>query len=144
MNETEVKKGVIARLVGDKGTILVMDDEESIREVLAAMLQAGGYDVALAADGVEAIQLYKKARESGHPFVGAIMDLTIPGGSGAEEVVKELISIDPNVRAIVTSGYLHDPVVENYEDHGFKGALTKPFRIEELRGVLESVLAERR
>ena len=124
-----------------KGTILVMDDEETIREVLGAMLAAGGYGVVFARDGVEAIELYRRAHASGRPFAGVIMDLKIPGGMGGREAIKHLLEIDPDVRAVVSSGYSQDPILADFKEHGFCGVLSKPFRAAQLFDVLSAVLA---
>ena len=123
-----------------KGSLLVMDDEETIREVLGAMLEAVGYTVAFAKDGAEAVRVYRAAAESGRHFSGVIMDLTIPGGMGGAEAVQLIRAFDPAVRAVVTSGYSQDPVVDAYEEYGFVGVLTKPFRIAELEDVLSRVI----
>ena len=69
-----------------------------------------------------------------------IMDLTIPGGIGGKEAIKDLLEIDPDATAIVSSGYSNDPVVMNFEEYGFKGAVSKPFKIEELKEVLEKLV----
>jgi CheY-like chemotaxis protein len=69
------------------------------------------------------------------------MDLTIRGGMGGQEAVAILRSMDPTVRAIVSSGYSHDPVMAEYRNYGFVGVLSKPYQIEELSEVLQRVLA---
>lgn len=123
-----------------KGKILIMDDEEIIQDVLSNMLDFLGYEVEIANDGIQAMEKYKQAMESGRIFDMVIMDLTIPGGIGGKEAIKEFITIDPNVKAIVSSGYSNDPAVTNFKDYGFKGAVSKPFKIEELKKVLEKLL----
>lgn len=123
-----------------KARILVMDDEEIIQDVLSNMLDFLGYETEIAPDGEKAIDLYRTAMESGKPFDALIMDLTIHGGMGGKEAVKELIKLDPNVRAIVSSGYSTDPAVTNFQEYGFKGVISKPFKIEELGDVLKRVV----
>jgi CheY-like chemotaxis protein len=116
-----------------KGRILLMDDEEIVRNVANKMLTNLGYEVEHIEDGVKVVELYKTAKDSGRPFDVVIMDLTIPGGMGGKEVIMKLLEIDPYVKAIVSSGYSIDPVLSEYEKFGFKGFLTKPFNIVELR-----------
>lgn len=122
------------------GRILVMDDEEIIRDVTRHILERLGYDVALARDGEEAIQMYRDAQRRGRPFDAVIMDLTVPGGMGGKEAIKRLRTIDPQVKAIVASGYSNDPIMANYRAYGFDGVVAKPYRIDELRRVLHRVL----
>lgn len=123
-----------------KGRVLVMDDEEFIRKSIKKMLKRLGYEVEVAIDGEEAIELFKHSRMNGSAFDVLIIDLTIPGGMGGKETLENLQEIDPDVRAIVSSGYSNDPVMANYEDHGFSGILSKPYKITDLSQVLESVL----
>jgi len=124
-----------------KASILVMDDEQGVREVAGRMLRHVGYrDIEFAADGAEAIKLYKAAMESGNPFTVAILDLTIPGGMGGKMTVKKLHKIDPGVKAIVSSGYVDDSVIAKYKEYGFSGMVAKPYTIEELRKALQDVI----
>jgi two-component system, cell cycle sensor histidine kinase and response regulator CckA len=123
-----------------KGRILVMDDEELIRDVVSSMLEYLGYDVELSSDGQEALDKYCDALKSKNRFSAIIMDLTIPGGKGGKEVIKDLIEMDPGVKAIVSSGYSNDPVMSNFTEYGFKGVVKKPFKIEDLSSAIESVL----
>jgi len=123
-----------------KGRILVMDDEEIIQDVLSNMLDFLGYEVDIAADGATALEKYKQALQSGNSFDLVIMDLTIPGGLGGKEAISDLLGIDPDAKAIVSSGYSNDPVVLNFRDYGFKGVVNKPFKIEELTRILEEFI----
>jgi CheY-like chemotaxis protein len=104
------------------------------------MLSHFGYEVIGAADGAEAARIYKDCRASDTPIDLVIMDLTIPGGMGGLEAVKELAGIDPEVRAVVASGYSNDPVVANFADYGFRAALAKPFQLKDLLAVVQSLL----
>ena len=131
-----------ARLKKGSGKILVMDDDEAIREVTEKILMELGYEVGSASDGAETIALYRDAAQSGHPFDAVIMDLTIPGGMGGKEAIQQLLRIDPKVSAIVSSGYSNDPIMSEYEKYGFRGVATKPYRIEKLSWVLHDVLME--
>jgi CheY-like chemotaxis protein len=118
-----------------------MDDEESIRELLAAVLENSGFEVVFAADGEEAVRRYREALDAGTPPVGVILDLTIPGGMGGKDAVRKLLEIDPAAKAVVSSGYALDPAVANYREHGFRGVLAKPFKIEELEAVIREVFS---
>lgn len=122
------------------GAILVMDDDEIIRDLASALLEEIGYQVTTCDDGAEAIRLYKFTRESGMPFLAVIMDLTIPGGMGGQEAAKEILAIDPVACLIVSSGYSNDPIMSDYRSYGFTGAIAKPYRISELEQILRSSL----
>ena len=124
-----------------KTKILFMDDQQIIRDMVKQMLiHLGGYEVEFAKDGVEAIELYEKAKKSGRTFDGIILDLTVPGGMGGKEAIKKLLQIDPGARAIVSSGYFNDPIMSDYKKYGFKGVVAKPYEIDELSETLQKVL----
>ncbi len=129
------------RRVQNKGRVLLMDDEEMIREITAEILSALGYDAEFAKNGDEAICIYEDAAKSGRRFDVVILDLTIPGGMGGKEAIQRLIDIDPEVKGIVSSGYSNDPVMAEFRQFGFSGIITKPFKIEELSEVLRSIIA---
>jgi nitrogen-specific signal transduction histidine kinase/CheY-like chemotaxis protein len=120
----------------NSGSILVMDDEEMIRELAAAMLEEIGYHVTTCADGSEAIRYYKAAMESGAPFSAVIMDLTIPGGMGGKEAAKGILALDPLASLIVSSGYSNDPIMSDFSTYGFTGAIAKPYTISDLAQIL--------
>ncbi len=123
-----------------QGRILVMDDEEIIRELAITALEFLGYEVDAVADGEACIESYSTAREQGKPYAAIIMDLTIPGGMGGVEAIKHLREIDPHVKAIVSSGYSSGPVMANYQQHGFSGMVAKPYKIEELAKALSNLI----
>ncbi len=125
-----------------EGRVLVMDDEEMVRELATDMLISLGYSVTTAMSGAEAIETYKNAMESGNPFDAVIADLTIPGGMGGKETIQRLLEIDPEVKAIVSSGYSNDPVLANFEEYGFKGVVAKPYKARELSVVLHRVITD--
>ncbi len=122
------------------GKILVMDDEEFIRNTAGEMLAAVGYTVGYANDGGEAIDLYIRARESGEPYDLIIMDLTIPGGMGGVETIQKLLEIAPDAKAIVSSGYANGPIMADFKEYGFKGVIAKPYRTDELCKVVQTVI----
>lgn len=116
--------------------VLIMDDETIIRQLVAEMLKMCGCHCNEAAEGSEAVELFRAAIAEGRPFDLVIMDLAIPGGIGGEEAVKQLLAINPTARVIVSSGSANDPVLENYHRYGFSGALRKPFRLTELQRLI--------
>ncbi|MDP7114924.1 MAG: PAS domain S-box protein, partial [Myxococcota bacterium] len=122
------------------GRILVMDDEPAVKDVCAEMLRFLGYEVETTQDGQEAIDLFLSRREEGRPFDLVITDLTVPGGMGGKVVAERLRRTVPEVRVIAASGYYHDPVMARYGDHGFVGALRKPFTTVELGELVSGVL----
>jgi PAS domain S-box-containing protein len=126
--------------VSGEAKILLMDDEDAIREVGGEMLACFGYRVALARDGQEAIALYKQAKETDEPFDVVIMDLTVPGGLGGIETIAVLRQLDPEIKAIISSGYASDPVMSDYESYGFSGVVIKPYKFSELNEVLNQVI----
>jgi two-component system cell cycle sensor histidine kinase/response regulator CckA len=124
------------------GRILVMDDEPVVRTVLIKLLGIVGYDVVCTASGQEALEVYQAAVRSGLPFKTVILDLTIPGGMGGKETVLKLLEFDPAARVIVTSGYSNDPIMADYQEHGFCGAIAKPFRVNDLHAVVARAVAK--
>ncbi|MBA7554674.1 Sensor kinase CckA [subsurface metagenome] len=125
-----------------KGKILVMDDDETVRDITVKMLKEIGYEVTLASEGAEALELYKAAGELGQTFAAVIMDLTIPGGMGGRETARRLYEIDPGVKAIVASGYAYDPVMVEFRKYNFCGAIVKPYQIDELNELLHEIIGE--
>jgi len=119
--------------------ILVMDDDENIRFLLNEILTSYGYMTESVYDGAQAIKLYKKAHESANPFDLVILDLTIPGGIGGKETIKELIKIDPDVKGIVSSGYSNDAIMANYSQYGFSGVISKPYKPDDLVRIVQDV-----
>ncbi len=122
--------------------IMIMDDEQMIRDVIKAQLSALGHDTIMAGDGVEAIELYQEMEASNTPIDLVIMDLTIPGGMGGQEAAEKLLQVDPDAKIIVASGYSEDPVMASYEEYGFCATLAKPIDLTELRNAISSVMAQ--
>jgi len=122
--------------------VLYMDDESALRDIAGEMLGHMGYEVEFARDGAEAIKMYSEAAASKKPFDVVIMDLTIPDGMDGAEAVRKLREIDPGVKAIVSSGYANDPIIKDFKKYDFSGVIAKPFDVDELVRVIESVLAD--
>lgn len=137
--EGDSKEKIMGKVSG-MGRILVMDDEQMVGNIACTMLQFLGYNAELVKDGSEAIELFKKAKSSETPFDALILDLTIPGGMGGKETMKILRTIDPQVKAIVSSGYSSDPIMGNFKDYGFQGVITKPFNLDELNNTLNKLV----
>ncbi len=125
-----------------KGRILVMDDEDFVRECVVDMLAALGYDAQAACEGEEAIRQYMQAQAAGHPFDAVILDLTVRGGLGGKDTISRLQAFDPQVRAIVTSGYSQDPILADHKHYGFCNVIPKPYRLDELCAVVLTTLGE--
>ena len=127
----------------DKAKIMVMDDEELVRDVAQSMLNLMGHEVVLVQDGAGALELYREHSDSGEPIDIVVMDLTIPGGMGGKDAVKEILAFDPDAKVIVSSGYSNDPIMANCQKYGFCAAIVKPYQLQELTKVINQVLAER-
>ncbi|MFC1718608.1 ATP-binding protein [Candidatus Poribacteria bacterium] len=123
------------------GRILIMDDEAALREAMTRIGTFLGYRVVGAADGIEALEQYKSAMKS-DPFDLVIMDLTIPGSMGGKEAIQKLREMDPNAKAIVSSGYSNDPVMADFKKYGFSGVIAKPYKMQELSIELNRVITE--
>jgi len=128
------------KLIKGQGKILVMDDVAALRKIAGRILEKLGYEPEFAKNGAEAIRMYKEAQASEKPYHAVILDLTIPGGMGGKDAVNKLLEIDPEVKAIVSSGYSDDPVLSNFQEYGFKGMMPKPFTSQSLSKVLHEVL----
>jgi CheY-like chemotaxis protein len=122
------------------GKVLVMDDDEVVREVAAGMIASIGYAVSTAESGEQAVTLFREARDEGSPFDIVILDLTVKRGMGGEETIRRLREIDPDIKAVVSSGYSDAAVVADYRAHGFSACLNKPYRLSGLRDCLRSLL----
>ncbi len=131
---------VESKKVSSSGRVLLMDDEMIILDLGLKAMRHLGYEVVTAANGSEAVRLFREAAEAGNPFDAVILDLIIPGGAGADRVVADLKSIDPAIKAVVTSGYADDPVMVDYGAYGFSGVLVKPFSLDDIEQELARVL----
>jgi PAS domain S-box-containing protein len=121
--------------------ILIMDDEAMVRDVAVLILKHIGYeDVEVAMDGAQAIDHYREAMTKGKPFDAVILDITVPGGMGGKETIKKLLEIDPGVKAIVSSGYASGLDIAAYRKYGFKGAVAKPYTMEQMKKALQGLI----
>jgi PAS domain S-box-containing protein len=133
------EKNELPQISQNQEKILFIDDEQFILKSTGQILSHLGYDVYLSEECQSALEIFKDAYNSKNPFTIVIMDLTIPGGPGAKEVIKEFLSIDRDIKVIVSSGYTNDPVMEDYASYGFSGAMPKPFNVEELNSKIREI-----
>lgn len=120
--------------------ILIMDDDEIFCNFISRALNRLGYHVRFAPEGAEALRLYEKARKDGEAFDVVILDLKIQQGMDGSEAIGKFLESDPDVRAIVSSGYSNDPMMLNYREYGFRGVLAKPYSIDDLCTTVANVL----
>jgi signal transduction histidine kinase/ActR/RegA family two-component response regulator len=120
--------------------LLVMDDDEALRELSKAVLSTLGYDVQTAGDGAEAVDLYEKTKAAGKGFDAVLLDLTVTGGIGGLEAAAMLKELDPSARLIVSSGYSDAPVMSSFAEYGFDAVILKPWTVREMSEVLRKVL----
>lgn len=121
--------------------ILFMDDDDDVRCCIGDALSYAGFDVDLARNGEETVEMYKKAMESNSHYEAVVLDLTIRGGKGGLETIKKLREMDPHVKAIVSSGYCSDPAMRGYKEFGFRDAMSKPYEVHELVKKLHELIS---
>jgi CheY-like chemotaxis protein len=131
----------VQRSPGGRQRILVMDDEEPVRALAISMLEFLDYEIEVAESSSVAIDRFTCALRTGQPFDVVMLDLIVPGGPGGKEAMDRLAVIDPSVKAILMSGYAQDSVMNDYRQHGFQAAISKPFTLQELSAALQSVVA---
>ncbi|HWA87993.1 MAG TPA: response regulator, partial [Opitutus sp.] len=124
------------------GRALVMDDEAPIRLLADAVLRRMGFSVTAVEDGAKALDAYAEALAQGKPFDVVVLDLTVAGAMGGAEAMEKIRALDPNVRAVVSSGYSSDPIMANYRAHGFRGRAPKPYTAQELSNVVSAVVRD--
>jgi two-component system cell cycle sensor histidine kinase/response regulator CckA len=124
-----------------KGRILLMDDDEIVRDIAGLMIRSLGHDVEVVRDGKEAIAMYSESLKNGGKFDVIIMDLTVRGGMGGEQAIRELLLIDPDIKAIVSSGYTDSATIAEYKAKGFRACLSKPYDVRSLNATLNGLLA---
>ncbi len=120
--------------------ILIMDDEDFVREIAGRLLKRIGHSTTLAADGAEAIKLYVEAQAAGQPFDVTIMDIVVPDGMGGQEAAQRILAIDPKAKLIVSSGYSNDPIMADFRRYGFSSVAPKPYKMEELYHAVDECL----
>jgi len=114
------------------GTIIVMDDEEVIRETVSRLLETAGYSVVCKNEGWKTLEYFIREVNAGRTFAALLLDLTIPGGLGGKDVVREIRKINMKIPVFVASGYAEDPVMKNPAEYGFTASICKPFTKREL------------
>jgi PAS domain S-box-containing protein len=119
------------------GRALVLDDEPYLCQLFERYLSRMGYEVCVATNGHEALQLVDQATLEGRPFKVALLDLTIPGGMGGEDTLAIIRPRHPDMIAIAASGYSDNPIMANPTEYGFTASLGKPFSLTELAALLE-------
>jgi two-component system, cell cycle sensor histidine kinase and response regulator CckA len=135
---TPLSEGVPMRQSGTgtvrrgSGAVLIMDDDETVRELSIEVLAFLGYQAEVCADGKDAVVRYQACHEAGTPFLAVILDLTVPGGMGGVEAAQQILAFDPEAKLIVSSGYSFDPVMAQHKSYGFSGAVAKPYKAAEL------------
>ena len=120
--------------------VLIMDDESAIRELTSQLLETMGYEVTAVPDGAEAIRIYERALRKGEHFLVVILDATVRGGLGGVETIERLRNIDPDVNAIICSGYSDEAALSQFLSYGFRGALPKPFSRRELADAMQKAV----
>jgi len=141
VNPTEIRKeGNSQRIV--RGKVLVMDDEELVRDLVKRGLKKKGISVDVASEGEEAVKKYREALGSGSPYNAVILDLTVPGGMGGVEAARMILKMHPEANLIVSSGYSEDIVLSEYTKYGFKACLPKPYTIQKLIKTVEGFLSD--
>jgi CheY-like chemotaxis protein len=120
--------------------VLLMDDDQTVRHVAAIILESGGYRVLATADGREAVAEYRCMLGEGGAFDAVLLDLSVPGGMGGRDTIRQLLAIDPRVKAVVVSGSTYDPAFERFADFGFCAALAKPYSGEDLLRIVGSAI----
>lgn len=127
---------------GQKGKILVMDDDEDTRGYVRKVIKQMGYEALLAGNGEEAVEAYQKAVSAGESVKVAVLDLTVRGGMGGVEALQKLLELNPSLKAVLVSGYVNDQVMEKYTEYGFKAVLPKPYEISQLEDIIRRLLGE--
>jgi PAS domain S-box-containing protein len=123
-----------------RGRILVLEDEPSVQTLAVNMLALLGHETEVVEDGTLAVEHYRRALQNGRPFDAVMLDLVVPGGMGGAETIGRLTEIDPAVNAILVSGFAQHPTLTGFKDYGFKAVISKPFTLQELRSIIDSVM----
>ena len=116
--------------------ILIMDDDPAILKMMQQLVVRLGYEVKIASSGQEAVNLYRKNYEEGCSFELVILDLVINHGINGIETMKILKEINPDVRAVLSSGSIYDQAFINYKKYGFIDVLPKPYGLPDVKRIL--------
>jgi PAS domain S-box-containing protein len=122
------------------GRILIMDDDTDILRMATRILTSMGYVTDTARDGAEALEMYESAWQKGDPYILVILDMTVQGGMGGEETIRELREMNPDIKVIVSSGYANNQTLANFRQYGFCGVVLKPYTYEQMAIELNKVL----
>jgi DNA-binding NtrC family response regulator len=125
--------------MNNKGTVLVLDDEDHVRKVAEILITKMGFNVLTACNGDDAIEIFKKASDEGNPISIVLLDLTIAGGLGGKDIISTLNCINPNLKSIASSGYLDDPAMASPKSFGFTTKIRKPYLNSELQSLLKDL-----
>lgn len=123
--------------------ILVLEDDPLVRSLIVRNLSSQNYEIAESAEGSETLRLYQDAMQEGRPYDLVILDLSIPNGMGGVRTMEKLRQMDPEVLAIVSSGYSDDPVMAKPAAYGFAAVLPKPYEPADMIRLVKTVLAQR-
>jgi CheY-like chemotaxis protein len=126
-----------------KGKILLMDDEQVILDVTHDVMKFLGYDVMFAKEGALAIEIFSREKMGGRPFDLVILDLAVPDGMGGREAFEKIRKVDPSVKVVMSSGYTSDPMMTDYAKFGLDGILAKPYRITDIKALLEKLIQKK-
>ena len=126
-----------------KGKILLMDDEQVILDVTHEVMKFLGYEVMFAKDGAFAIELFTREKMGGRPFDLVILDLSVPEGMGGKEAFEKIREVDPSVKVVISSGYTSDPMMTDYAKFAIDGILAKPYRIADIKALLEKLIQKK-
>jgi CheY-like chemotaxis protein len=138
-NAAPVQEPDVAKYEGT-GVILVMDDEDVVLKIITEMLTVMGHSVICKLNGSDAVEFFKDKKRSGRRIVAMIFDLTVPGGMGGKDAVREIRKLDADIPVFVASGYSDDPVMSDPNAYGFTASIHKPFRLAELAEMLKKNL----
>ncbi len=113
-----------------------------IRNLLRRLLERAGYEIECYADAADAVAACIEANDKGQPFDAMNLDNVIASGTGGRETIQRILAVDPNATVRVSSGYVNDPVMANFMDHGFRGVVSKPYKVDELPSALAGDLRQ--
>jgi len=120
--------------------IMIVDDEEAIREIMTLFLKRDGHDITAISSGSEAVKNFKSNINSGTPFDLVILDANIPGDIGAIEIIESIKKHDPDISAVITSGDSVGGAMKKPEEFGFAKALKKPFKSADLLNLVKNLI----